>query len=414
MTQPGRRIWIINQFASTPKTNTGAGERFYHLGHRFAKEGCDVTVFAGAYNHLFLHPPHRRFPGKVESQGGGMRFVWLWVNRYRPESGLGRLINWISFVFSFACLRKNQWGAPDVVVLSSMSLWPVLNVWWLKRRYPGVKFVFEVRDMWPLTPVMMGGISRRNPVVRIMFALEKMALRMADAFVSVLPHADLRLQEVLADDKKRPPFFWIPNGIDVALAASDVKPKEKMQDQPFEVVYTGALGKANAMEYVVGAARIMQNAPVRFTIVGDGPEKSALERQCSGLTNCRFIGKVGKEKVQAYLKQADAAVISWRNLTLYRYGVSANKYNDYMLASKPVVSASAFPFDPVQQAKCGIRVVPESDRAIAEGIRCVMQADAEQRRQWGEAGRQYLLRHQVYDVLAGKYLNVFEQILNDQ
>jgi len=46
---------------------------------------------------------------------------------------------------------------PEVVIASSLSLLSVLRVVVLSKY--GAKFVFEVRDIWPLTAIVLGGYS---------------------------------------------------------------------------------------------------------------------------------------------------------------------------------------------------------------------------------------------------------------
>ena len=47
---------------------------------------------------------------------------------------------------------------------------------------------------------------------------------------------------------------------------------------------------------------------------------------------------------------------------LYRYGVSAQKYYDYMATGTPILSAQNGINDPVRQSGCGIIVKNEPER----------------------------------------------------
>ena len=400
-------VWVINQYASTPRTNTGAGERFYYLGEYWAAvKNWNVTIFSGSFNHLFLSPPERKFPANSERVNKNLHFVWVWVNRYKSQSSIGRLVNWVSFVTCLFLVQKRRLKKPHVIILSSMSLWPVLNVMVLKIRYPDVKFIFEVRDIWPLTPVYLGDFSRKHPIIMMMFWLEKMAFTICDHFVSVLPNAQLRAFEV--DNNFNKGFTWIPNGITTSLLKSK-SPKED-ENKIFTVVYTGAIGTANAMEYVVQAAKILEFENVRFEIYGDGPEKSDLEALAGNCKNIKFYGKIPKSEVQKKLAHADVTIISWRNSPLYKYGVSANKYNDYMLSAKPIISASAFKNDLVNVADCGIQVQPENANGIVSAIQHLKRMPLEDRKKLGQNGFSYLQQNQLYPVLGEKFIKIIKTI----
>jgi hypothetical protein len=54
--------------------------------------------------------------------------------------------------------------------------------------------------------------------------------------------------------------------------------------------------------------------------------------------------------------------------TLFKHGVSANKYFDYILSSKPILDSNNLKKDPVELSGCGIIVQPESASAIVKGV----------------------------------------------
>ena len=75
------------------------------------------------------------------------------------------------FFLPFFSLKK-----PDVIILSSMSIFPLPAVIFLKKFY-GAKLIFELRDLWPLTPISLKGISKNNILIKFMFYLERLAFK---------------------------------------------------------------------------------------------------------------------------------------------------------------------------------------------------------------------------------------------
>lgn len=145
----GINLLVINQFTSTPKYSSGAGELFYYLGPFFKKEGINVRVVSGGHNHLFvINPPTPRLFN--EEQVDGALFTWVKLRQYKKSSFIGRFLSWIEFLLKLFFLRHKD--RPDVVLVSLMSLFPIIYAFWLKIRF-GVKVVLEVRDIWPLTPM---------------------------------------------------------------------------------------------------------------------------------------------------------------------------------------------------------------------------------------------------------------------
>lgn len=394
-----KNIWVINQFGSTPKNNVGSGERFYQFGKYWGSLGHKVSLFAGSYNHHFQEPSPRKFPVAEEPISENFQFNWVWVTKYNPNSGFSRLMNWLTFVFFLFFIPKRKYGKPDIILLTSMSLWPILNVVAMKIRYRKAKFFFEVRDFWPLTPIQMGNMSKNHPVIIVMRRLEKIAFRLCDEFISVLPNADLRLKELVPN--KKIPFHWIPNGIDEKLLDKELDGR-KEQEQ-LQLAYSGALGIANCMDVIIQSALKMENDKVEFHIFGDGPLRSHFEKLCQGKAWIHFHGKIPKNELMKRLQKMDVLMISWQDLDLYRYGVSANKYNDYMLAGKPILSASNIAKDPVHENGCGICTAPENVDEYIKGIHHLKSMGSEKRLEMGQKGRAYLLANQTYQVLSKKY-----------
>lgn len=397
---------ILNQFASTPSYSSGAGERFYYLCPFFKEAGIKTRVVSGGYNHLFVKNPATPKLFNDEKVDGGL-FTWVKIRTYNKASFLGRFLSWIEFFLKLFLLKHKD--RPNVVLVSSMSLFPIIYAFWLRLRFKS-KVILEVRDIWPLTPMELGGYSKSNPFILIMSILEKWSYRKADGLVSVLPDFDQHVENVLGMKKK---VSWIPNAIDKDLALRKDRLNEDLKTNKalFKVIYTGALGIANAMDVVIDAANELKDyKDIQFEIIGEGPEKQVLMDRASefGLENIEFRGKVTKDQVAAFLEQADLALISWNDSKLYQYGVSANKYNDYMLAGLPIISSSNIASDPVLKANCGVQVPAHNYKEFAKGVLAVKALSMQERCAMGKNGMDYVLDNQVYDAIAKSYTKLIK------
>ena len=102
-------------------------------------------------------------------------------------------------------------------------------------------------------------MSARHPLVVLMRWIEERAYRAADAVVSVLPSAGPHFEaHGMAPSKLR----VIPNGVsDDALAEPTSGPPDAIAaavvGSPFTIGFVGTLGMANALEAMIGAARLV-------------------------------------------------------------------------------------------------------------------------------------------------------------
>jgi glycosyltransferase involved in cell wall biosynthesis len=401
-------ILIINQFASKPQNSFGAGERFFHLSKYFENEGYSSHVISGSYNHLFKVFP--KIDGLFTTENiQKNKFTWVKLRRYEKESSFGRIFSWFEFLFKLFFFKLKE--RPSLVVVSSMSLLPIIYGIWLKKKYKS-KLIFEIRDIWPLTAIQIGGYSERNPLIWFLRKVEILGYRSADHIVSVLPGFKKHLIESGFKNKN---FTWIPNAIildKINFKAPTLETKTLLPTSKFNIVYAGTFGKANALEYFIEAAKILQpNDKIHINLIGDGTEKEALLKLSSGLTNISFYPAVLKSEVNSVLRQADVCYIGWHGLKLYEYGVAANKYNDYMLAEKPILSSSNIKNDVVDYASCGLKVEAENPEEIAAGILTFYKMKLDELNTLGKRGNTYLVSNQVYSVVAGKYMDVFKEVL---
>jgi glycosyltransferase involved in cell wall biosynthesis len=401
-------VLIINQFASTPRYNTGAGERHFYIGMKLAEKGYHFTVISGSVNHLFITNPEATKLFNLESFPGG-QFIWIRLRKYKSESFLGRSISWFEFILKLFLMPKTKYPRPDIVIASSMSLWTSLYAIYIKRKFR-IPFVLEIRDIWPLTPIEIGGFSESNLFIKGFKTLEAYAYRKADAIISLMPDFQKHLFNIIANPK---PVYWIPNAIEKTLLNRTFLERSSIKEKPFIVAYAGALGYANAMESFILAATRLNNYNIEFLIIGNGPEKSKLQILAANYPKIRFIEKMTKDKVLNLLSTVDVGYIGWRDLKIYDYGESANKYNDYMLAKLPIISSSNIINDPVTMASCGLQVPADDVEHISEAILRLYKMPYEDRLLLGENGYQYLIQNNTYDHISKLYEECIQETMNN-
>jgi len=407
-------ILIINHYAGSPKH--GMEYRHYYLAREWVRLGHKVTIVAASYSHLRSSGPE--MSGHMTGEEiDGVRYLWLKTPRYRGN-GLGRVRNMATFGLMLVMLKSKVTGPgkPDLVIASSPHPFIIYGARKIAGA-AGAKLMFEVRDLWPLTLTELGGISPRHPFIITMQKAEDIAYRVSDCVVSLLPKAGPYMQEHDLGNNK---FVYIPNGIclsewkragrDDGDAVDGGALSELRQANKFIVGYAGAHGLANELYTLIDAAALVQDHPVAFVLVGQGPEKEKLKQKVSqaGLKNVSFLDSVPRSAVPQLLASMDILYIGLKKEPLFRFGVSPNKLMDYMMAGKPVIHAIDAGNDMVFESGCGVSVPPEDPRAVANAAIKLINMTADERKVMGLKGQQYVAAHHDYGVLAKRYLEAFE------
>jgi glycosyltransferase involved in cell wall biosynthesis len=408
---PAMNIWYLQHYAKEPPHGHSGRPNF--LATVLTERGHRVLVVAASDHHLREAPVPAPQIGRL-LEVGGSRFVFLPARAYRGN-GLRRTLNMLDYARGLDRLRtlvdQGAIERPDVVIASSAHLLLYPRALRLARRLDAA-IVFEVRDLWPLSLVEIAGVHPWHPMVRIMERIERRAYRTADAVVSLLPNALPHMEERGLDASR---FHWIPNGVWAAEWEEAEPPLPREHREAFEavrasgklaVVYTGSHGPPNALGQVLDLIEVPAGGrPYHFLLIGEGIQKIPLREraQREGIDFVTFLPQVSKAEARAAIRAADVCFIGWQDRPIYRYGTSANKLFEYMMAGRPILHAISQEDDPVQRAGAGITVPACAPADLDQGLRRFAAMDPGEREGMGQSGRKYVLEHYEWSVLGRRY-----------
>jgi glycosyltransferase involved in cell wall biosynthesis len=391
--------------------------RTLYFAREWVKLGHDVTIVGASYSH-FLIKNLQFSDGHFVQLENGIRFVMLKTPQYEGN-GIGRLSN--IFTFLLQLWRWQKWLAdsfkPDVVIAGSAHTLDCFPAVRLARRC-GALFVREVRDLWPLTLTDLGGYSERHPLVLFFRSAENFSYRHADLIVTTLPNSLGYMQE---HGLKNGRWVYIPQGVDLGAQKEDKLPEVHLEllnrlheKGIFILGYAGSIGVANCLDTLLETANILREMPVAFVLVGQGPEKSNLQKKANqlGLKNVHFLPHIQHDCVPGFLYKVSATFIAWKKKPIYQYGISPNKLMAYMLAGKPIIHAVQASNDIVAESGCGISVPPEDPVATASAIRNMMSMNPRALVEMGNKGREYVLRDRDFRKLAVQFLTAIDEKRN--
>ncbi|MBV8469221.1 MAG: glycosyltransferase family 4 protein [Burkholderiaceae bacterium] len=403
-------ILLINHYAGSPRH--GMEFRPYYLAREWARMGHRVQIMAASVSHVRAKQPEVH--GKpLDEIIDGIEYRW-WPTPAYQGNGLGRVKNIWAFCRQLwrDAPRIAREFKPDVVIASSTYPMDI----WVARRIAGLaraKLVYEVHDLWPLSPIELSGMSPWHPFAMLCQKAENDAYRDADLVVSMLPKVQTHMQSHGLDLRK---LCIVPNGITLDEWSGEGAPLQPELEAFLAVQraagrlivgYAGSHGLPNALDVLLDAAKLLANEPVAIVLVGGGHEKERLQARArdEGLKNVAMFDPIPKLQIPSLLAQFDVAYIGWQRTPIYRFGIAPNKLMDYMMAERAVLHSVEAGNDPVQEAQAGLTVPPESPQAVADGVRRLMALSAAERAEMGQRGRVFVQAQHTYPVLAKRFLD---------
>ena len=403
-------ILYLNHYAGSPAL--GMEYRPYYLAREWVRAGHRVQIVAADFSHV-----RARQPQAGDELIDGIAYRWLPTPHYQGN-GVGRVWNIWRFLSQLWAMSGQlvREFRPDAVIASStypMDIWVARHI----ARRANARLVFEVHDLWPLSPIELSGMSPRHPFIRLCQAAEDAAYRDADVVVSMLPkvHDYMASHEL---DLAR--LHIVPNGItldewqdpppplrdDVAAAITLHRAAGRTV-----VGYAGSMGLPNALEVLLDAAALLRGEPIAIVMVGDGHERARLAQRVAGerVAHVTMLPPIAKAQIPSLLAQIDIAYIGWQRVPIYRFGIAPNKLMDYMMAGCVVLHSMEAGNDPVAESGCGLTVPPESAPAVADGLRRLAALPTDQRRAMGARGRAFVMAHHTYPVLAQRFIDAMQR-----
>jgi glycosyltransferase involved in cell wall biosynthesis len=403
-------IFLINHYAGSPKM--GMEYRPYYLAKEWIKLGHNVIILVANNSHVRQYNPKMTTNIKEENIDG-IKYIWIKTPKYFGNS-FQRLLNIFAFTlktFYYAKYFAEKFN-PHVVIAS--STYPSDN--YVAKRianFSNAKYIYEVHDLWPLSPKELGGMSRYHPFIMGMQHGENYAYKNADAVVSMLPKTKEHMKSHGLDLSK---WHYIPNGIILDEWKNKAKLNKNIKNKILEikskfnttVTYTGTLGLANALYSLVEAGERVKDKGVAIVIIGKGPEKEKLQCYISikNLNNVFIFESINKQEIPDLLDLFDFLYIGLQYQPLFEFGISPNKLIDYMMAGKPIIQAIKSGNNVVKDVSCGIDIEPENPQAIADAIISLQNTAKEELKQMGINGKEFVINYHDYKVLAKKFLEI--------
>ena len=394
-------ILYIHQYFNTPKEP--GSTRSYWISRELVKRGHQVTMITSTNNSH----------GEGKEVIDGIHVVYVKNDYSNYMSAPRKVLSFLNFIRLAIKFGAKQKGI-DLMFATSTPLTVGYIAMRLKKKC-GWPYVFEVRDLWPEFPIQIGAIKNRL-AIKYLRKLEKNIYNKSEFVVALSPGMQ---DGVVAAGVPVEKTAMIPN-----MSKPDKfyprKKNEKVAKEfdidisKFNVIHFGAMGRANGLEYIINAAKILKekgDKEVNFVFMGDGSTQPILKECVNnyGLKNVVFLGNHPMEIVSEVVNLCDASITTFINLPILRTN-SPNKLFDSLSAGKPIiVNSSGWTKDLVEKEHCGFYVDPESPEDLVDKL-IYYKGDKETLKKMGENSRRLSLEVFDKNILAAKVVDVIEQV----
>lgn len=373
------------------------------MARRLAAKGHDVQVIAA----------DRKSQHDEREQVEGLTIHWIPVPYAQSMPYKDRIKSFVTFAVKASLIARRLQG--DIALATSTPLTvaiPGIAATIFRRQ----SLVFEVRDLWPDAPIVMGALSNKL-VQKLAFALEKFTYRYSGHIVALSP--DMKkgiVSKGIAEEK----VTIIPNASDIDLFENQEengrnfrKNQDWLGDRKL-VLYCGTLGRVNDVSYIARlASSVGQLDPsIRFLVVGEGSDETQVRDAAKSLgvfeKNFFMMGQVPKPEVPAFFAAADLSISTVAPKPLLSAN-SANKVFDTFASGTPLaVNHGGWLADLIKETNSGLVLDPFDTEQAAKELVEFLHSDS-RKQTAAENSKQLAITNFDRDKLAEKLNRVLKK-----
>ncbi|EHI64997.1 glycosyltransferase family 4 protein [Streptococcus pseudoporcinus] len=399
-------IWIFCHYAQQPPYNTML--RYHNWGKELAKRNYNVSIISASTVHNTAIDMIEQL-GSDNDIVDSVKYRYLKTPKY-AGNGFYRIRNMMSFALQLLKLRSDK-SKPDVIVVCEAYLY-----FFAKLFFPKTPIITDIVDLWPLSIVEYADVNPTNPIIKLLYFLEKWAYIKTDALVFSMEGGPNYVREQKYKSKINfDKVFHINMGIDIA--SSDKYLKQNKNSVDFDkdkenIVYIGSIRKANNIKQICDVALEIQQYPtlnnVFFHIFGNGDELEFLIEYCKkkSIKNIKFYGRILKEDIPVILSNSTANILTYKQVNLMKYGGSQSKLFDYLASAKPIICNAKFGYNLIERYNCGFVTENQSEEAFLDVIKKINSMDENELELMGKNARKTAL-----DYDQPHLVDLFEDVL---
>ena len=404
------RLLIVSQWFDPEPTPKGL---------TFAKalqaRGFDVEVVTGFPNYPGgkLYPGYRvRLWQRETIEGVSVTRLPLYPSH--NGNALSRSANYLSFFFSalvylvfFA--RKADLAYvyhPPVTVGLAAALVRLV------RRTPTV---IDIQDLWPDT-LKATGMMNNARLLGIIGTACNWLYKHVDHIVVLSPgFKKILVDRNVAESRITQIYNWADES-GMTSHLDQTVPEAMQPNGRFRVLFAGNMGKAQGLDAVLDAAKILAqaNPHVEFIFLGGGIELDHLKSRVKseGIGIVSFFPKVSMAEANRYLAAADALLVHLTRDPLFEITIPS-KTQAYLAAGRPIImGVSGDAADLVTRSGGGVLALSENAESIAQSIELLVSMPDDQLKRMSEKNRDFYSANLSMDRGVAAFADLFGRLIH--
>ena len=313
------KILIINR--TSKPYGFGGLKRHAHLQSLLKKRGIDVQLLISNIDHT----TNKRYGAK---QNDEIKVVNLF---FSGNSILCRALSIIEFSIK---LHFKKLDSFEYIIGSSPDLISAFSAYLLSLRM-GCPFIFEVRDIWPLSISELTNIKFGLSFLKL---IESYLYKRSKLIISTIPDLkqyflDNNFQEQVKKIFTLPQILMTKELPETAIRKTDNK--------NLKIVYCGSIRQNNnlpdILEYLDFTSKKF-GVFFDFTVIGEGSSKEHIKNISKNLAFQTYFKDQlnSSQDIIKELSQYDVGVAYIKDAAIYKYGLSMNKSVDFLCSHTPL------------------------------------------------------------------------------
>ena len=330
------------------------------------------------------------------------------------NSSLKRIANYSSFACSAATLGALMVKPADVMYVyhAPATIGLPASIINLFRRIP---FVYDINDLWPDSLASTGMINS-DVALKLVEKWCQFVYKLASCVTVVAPGLkDALCARGVSLDKVKVIYNWCDESQIVIKGRDEDLARELGLAGRFNIIFAGTMGKAQALDAVLSAAKLLDKRypSIQFVFVGSGIDVSRLQQKAreTQLKNVLFLPRRPISEIGQILNLADVLLVHLKNDPLFRITIPS-KTQAYMAVGRPILmGVRGDAADLVQKANAGKTCDPEDPESIAESVIKLFSMSYNQLDALGKNGKNFYERELSLSAGVRRFEEIFKSVV---